>query len=198
MHGPRVYSVLVVALGILLPSWAVAGAWKLEVKPLPEDPTRGKLPIRVTLLLAEECCGLVKEISFLEKRKVALGEVLCGYAEEVARAAFADFIRRGEATRPEAGTEAVLRLRFVDISWSSGMSAWSQQEVLILIEWMVLDREGKTLWAQTIRGVARGKLGTLFSVSRRNRELLQAAVDDVFNQSLKQMISSPELRRLAK
>jgi hypothetical protein len=114
-------------------------------------------------------------------------------------AAFAGFIHADDPTRgPEAETDAVLRLRFVDVSESGHSYSWNQMEYLIIIEWTALDRDGRTLWMQTVRGVGRGKQGTIFTTDRLHREVMQAAFDDVFNQSLKQVISSPELRSLAK
>jgi hypothetical protein len=199
MRESKIAVILVAALGISIPVWAFGGVYKMKVKPIREDPVREKLPIRVTLELKKDLCGLVKRLEGGCSPNYALGEAICAYSERVAGAAFAGFVRTdGASPGPVSETDAVLRPRLADISESGHTWSWSKVEIVIVIEWAALDREGNTLWVKTVPGVGRGKQGTMFTCGGNHRKITQAAVDDVFNQSLNELISSPELRRLAK
>jgi hypothetical protein len=185
----------------------VAASSKLKVNPLPKEAGHQKVPIRVTLVLTDEFCSTVWQHKPTSENW-PLGDTLCGYAEEVARGAFTGFVRTPKFKEiPEPETDAILVPKFVDASRAAGMTAWSESEVVLMLEWSAFDQSGKMAWAQTVRGTGRGKLrkrrllaGALLvppPIGRLNRETLQKALDELFLESFKQITSSPGMRRLA-
>jgi hypothetical protein len=194
---PMLRAMLATTAGLATAFPCLAGARKPVVNPLPKGAIAGKHPYGVTLALTKDLCRTVwKQKSTRDNRD--LGEALCLYAERVATAVFAPVSRRdtNTAAEPDAG-EPQLSARFVEMRRNEPAWAWHDQEVAILLEWSMRDRVGRLVRVKTIQGVARDKAGTLFTRTRRRHDAVRAAIDDVFARSVREMISSPELRKLA-
>jgi len=125
---------------------------------------------------------------------------------EVGRAAcdvFKSALEQGFSTVTSVATEkdavvaqAILVPRFVDVSATKTMGAFSTRELTVLLEWTVKDKSGRTVWIETIQGSGKNHMGNSFTYKKDLKEIIEYAVQDLAQKSVVAMDSSPELRKL--
>jgi hypothetical protein len=159
------------------------------------------LALKANLVLNYEFCSTkVMKGSFLAgEESFPIGEKACPKLETALSGVFAGGLTKLKGASEADKTDADLTLspKFVDLGATRPMASWTERELVILIEWTAVDRNGKTIWVQTVQGTASGKLGTLFQVRKQRRLLLEQAIQDLADKSASQISSSPELRKLA-
>lgn len=79
-----------------------------------------------------------------------------------------------------------------------GKTAWADAEMIINLEWLLKDAQGKTVWVKTLRGVGIEKMGSAFSFKSQSQLQLRLALEDVFKKSQEAITSSVEIANFAK
>lgn len=178
-----------------------ADAKTAEAKPATEaKPADGKLPIKAALVLTPEFCAtkikpkgpaLTKEWGSFD-----VGKAACEQLEPVLKDTFSRLTR---VAAPPAGQEAQLVLlpRIVDVNATTAMGAFSNREMVIVLEWTAKDPAGNTVWLETVQGSAKHHMGNLFTFKKNQVLIVTDSVKDAAVQSASKMSSSPELRKLA-
>lgn len=95
-----------------------------------------------------------------------------------------------------ANAQAILLPRFVDVSATKTMGAFSSRELTVLLEWTVKDKSGRTVWIETVQGTGKNHMGNAFTYKTDLREIIRYAVEDLAHKSVAAMDASPELRKL--
>lgn len=127
----------------------------------------------------------------------AIGAEVCTKAESGLSSLFSDIER--SVRQPNAPSDVPLTLvpKFQDFGLTTGSFMGHNRELLIVIEWTGIDRNGKLAWVQTARGSATGEAGnTRWSAKKNNEKIVADAVDDVFQKTRDLNAGSPELRKL--
>jgi len=163
-------------------------------------PTDAKLPIKAALVLTPEFCAtkikpkgsaLTKEWGSFE-----VGKAACEQLEPALKETFSSLTR---VPAPPAAQEAQLVLlpRIVDVNATTAMGAFSNREMVIVLEWTAKDPAGNTVWLETVQGSAKHHMGNLFTFKKNQVLIVTDSVKDAAVQSASKMSSSPELRKLA-
>jgi hypothetical protein len=92
--------------------------------------------------------------------------------------------------------QLVLAPRFVDVSATKTMGAFSTRELTVLLEWTVKDKSGRTVWIETVQGTGKNHMGNGFTYKTDLKEIIRYAVKDLAQNSVAAMDASPELRKL--
>lgn len=172
---------------------------KISAKPFEELSSKEKIPLHVELLLSPDFC----DYKFTRQRGLdwhvfPLGEAFCNGSKILANAAFTEVsVASGEAIPSGNRIDAKLIPKLVSVNHFMPMVAWQIQEAVIIIEWKLVDINGKMIWVDTVQGKGRNKLGPALTGLRNNQETMQMAVDDLFLNSLNSIMSSQEVRRYA-
>jgi hypothetical protein len=180
------------ALSFLLALVSVTAA--AQTAPL-SDP---KLPLHATLVLTPEFCAtkITKGSWATIKETFEVGKIACLELEPALGRVFS---RVTLVTAPPAAPDGqvVLLPRFVDLAANTTMSAFSDREMDVLLEWTVKDMSGKTVWIETVQGTSKHHMGNLFTHGKNVKLIVKDSVKDAAEQSASKMLSSPELRKLS-
>ena len=172
-----------------------------DTKPMTDTkPADAKLPIKAALVLTPEFCAtkikpkgsaLTKEWGTFE-----VGKAACEQLEPALKEAFFSLSR---VAAPPAAQEAQLVLlpRIVDVNATTAMGAFSNREMVVVLEWTAKDPAGNTVWLETVQGSAKHHMGNLFTFKKNQVLIVTDSVKDAAVQSASKMSSSPELRKLA-
>lgn len=173
---------------------------KISAKSFEELSSKEKIPLHVELLLPPDFC----DYKFTRQRGLdwhvfPLGEAFCNGSKILANAAFTEVsVASGEAIPSGNRIDAKLIPKLVSVNHFMPMVAWQIQEAVIIIEWKLVDINGKMIWVDTVQGKGRNKLGAVSPMGpRKVQKTMQMAVDDLFVKSLNSIISSQEIRRYA-
>ena len=159
-----------------------------------------KYPIHVALVLEKNFCQLEQHRD-PEGYVYPLGAYLCPCARHIADAAFTkvtDYDSLDAAMKcPDA--DAVLMPKFVKLEIRARGVAWEKRYALVVLEWTLKDiKDQKTLWLATVEGRAEGKVGTMFSMDKKDRVAFQQAMDDLYQKSVEAFNQSEEIKSFAK
>lgn len=172
-----------------------------EAKPTTEaKPAEGKLPMKAALVLTPEFCAtkIKPKGSALTKEwgSFDVGKAACEQLEPALKDTFSSLIR---VAAPPTAQEAQLVLlpRIVDVNATTAMGAFSNREMVIVLEWTAKDPAGNTVWLETVQGSAKHHMGNLFTFKKNQVLIVTDSVKDAAVQSASKMSSSPELRKLA-
>jgi hypothetical protein len=157
-----------------------------------------KLPLKADLVLSPQFCGVKKRQSIAIKDVLNVGKAACPKLQDKLGAIFSD-LRRVD-TAPAAGTSAaqvVLIPRVVDVNSTEPLVPSSQRRLVITLEWTIQNSAGRPIWLQTVQGSSQHKQG-LFVTKKGMTALVDAAIDDLAEQSVSKMSSARELRDLPK
>jgi hypothetical protein len=100
------------------------------------------------------------------------------------------------ADKDAVEAQAILMPKFVDVSATKTMGAFSTRELTVLLEWTVKDKSGRTVWIETVQGTGKNHMGNAFTYKNDLKEIIQYAVEDLVHKSVVAMNASPELRKL--
>lgn len=194
----KIFSLLC-SIVIMISSAGCGFTHKISAKPFEKVLGKEKIPLHVVLLLSPDFC----DYTFTRQRLgdwhvYPLGEAFCNGSKMLANAAFTEVSMTLETTIPPGHRiDAKLIPKLVSVNHFMPMWAWQIQEAVIIIEWKLVDINGKMIWVDTVQGKGRNKLGTTFTGLRNNQETMQMAVDDLFLKSLNSVMSSREIKRYA-
>jgi hypothetical protein len=161
-------------------------------------PTDAKLGLRAALVLTPEFCATKSKKGdwFSGKESFEIGKAACKVLEPALSGTFSH-LSRVEAAPPAAEADLVLSPRFVDVGATKALGAFSNRELVVLLEWTAKDAAGKTIWIETVQGSSKHHMGNLFTHGKNVRLIVNDAVKDVAAQSATKMAAAPEFRKLA-
>lgn len=155
-----------------------------------------KLDLSVDLHLSDELSDYrwKQETAFGGGFKMELGPDLCLNAEAMAKSVFKHVtISRGPIDTNTTGQAAVLIPRVVSVEKPIGSTSFSKTEMVVDLEWSLVDKTGKLIWVETIQGIGEGKTGNSFNHKSHTRKMVKNAFLDLFQKSAKAMLESPEI-----
>jgi hypothetical protein len=158
-----------------------------------------KLALKAALVLTPDFCATkTKKGTFLSgKETFEIGKAACRELEPALKGAFSDVTRVVEASSTE-GAEVVLMPKFVDVDATKSTLAFSNREMIVLIEWTVKDQSGKTVWIETVQGSAKHHIGNMITYKKNLKLIVEDSMKDAAAQSASKMSSAPELRNLGR
>lgn len=162
------------------------------------QPAGQKLSFNAALVLSPEFCATKtkKGTWGVNQETFPIGKAACTELEPALKNAFSNLTSVQEA--PSSGSpQVVLVPRFVDIGATQKLGAFSNRELVVLVEWTVKDPAGKTLWVETVQGSAKHHMGNAFTHNKNLKLIVNDSVKDMAEQSASKMAASPELRKVA-
>jgi hypothetical protein len=194
-------------LGTLILSTSSQPAGSQTTPAAVAKPADTKLALKAALVLTPEfCADKVTQGSFWTngKTKLFIGKGACVQFEPILSSVFSSLTRIADASAA-GDAQVVLVPRLVNASIKTGFG-YTYAEVVVLLEWTVKDRSGKTVWLETVEGHAKdttpekganGKYvkGEAWVVIPNHA--VKDAVDDLAQKSASKMAASPELQKLA-
>ncbi|MGD0292741.1 MAG: hypothetical protein ABSB30_02700 [Terracidiphilus sp.] len=194
-------------LGALVLSTASQPAASQITPSAEAKPADSKLALKAALVLTPEfCADKTTQGSFWTngKTKLFIGKAACAEFEPVLSSVFSSLTRIADASAA-GDAQVVLVPRLINASIKTGFG-YTYAEVVVLLEWTVKDRSGKTVWFETVQGHAKdttpekdvnGKFikGEAWIVIPNHA--VKDAVKDLALQSANRMAASPELQKLA-
>jgi len=153
--------------------------------------------LNAVLVLSEEFChsNLKRGNGWTSvKEEFDVGEDLCHGLAESLSPVFASLSRQYEVPAPGAGeTDIILIPKVGDIGATQKIYAFSNRELVVILEWTVLDRSGKTLWVGTIEASAKRHMGNAFTHGKNMRKIREDVVADAVRKSVEAIGSVPGL-----
>ena len=164
-----------------------------------KSPADTTLTLKATLVLTPEFCATkTKKGSFASgKETFEIGKAACAELEPALKGVFYSLTRVAAVPSPEEA-QVVLLPRFGEVDATRTLGAFSDREMVVLLEWTVTDRLGKTVWIETVQGSAKHHMGNSFTHNKNLKLIVEDSVRDVAEQSATKMSSSPELRKLTR
>lgn len=151
---------------------------------------KAKLPINLAVIANEELCSYtVSEEEDGHTSIYHVGATICENIQNIFSLAFQSAQVMRDANSPAVkNADAIAYLKIIDASLVTRRSQMSAVDSIVVLEWTITNRDGKILYANTLKGV--GKDDRLFS--RRDQEsmgmclndLLQKLNDDMLTQSV--------------
>jgi len=158
-----------------------------------------QLPLKAALVFTPEFCKsrLVRGgVSKNPKRGLEVGKAACAEMDLVLRGAFTD-LTVVDDVKKASGAQVVLIPEFVDLSAKlEGVTAFSNQDLTLFLQWTAKDSAGKVVWLETVQGSATRHIGNIFTAEKNKRLITDEAVKNVADASAAKMASSPELKNL--
>jgi hypothetical protein len=188
------HSFLAAPLLCTIISSVVSATARAQTKP----PTDTTLALKAALVLTPEFCATTTtKGSFASgKETFEVGKAACTELEPVLKGVFSNLTRVAVVPPPEEG-QVVLLPKFGEVDATRTMGAFSDRELVVLLEWTVKDRSGKTVWIETVQGTAKHHMGNAFTHGKNEKLIVEDAVKDAAEQSASKMSSSSELHKLA-
>jgi hypothetical protein len=163
-------------------------------------PADGKLPFKAALVLTPEFCAtkVKPKGSAMTKEwgSFDFGKAACAELEPALKGVFSSLTR---VAVPPTSEEAQLILipRITDVNATTASMAFSNREMVVMLEWTVQDSSGKTIWIETVQGSAKHHMGNMFTAGKNRTLIVTDAVKAAAAESASKMSSSPELHKLA-
>lgn len=182
---------LVAAAGVMLCS-VVSHAQETA----PASP--GKIALSAALVLTPEFCATVKKVgkSMINQEKFPVGKEACKQLEPALAAIFTNLTRVEDSANAGAA-QVVLEPKFDDVGATQKAFAFSDRELVLVVEWTVRDQGGKVLWLETVEGSGKRHIGNTFTHGSNLKHIIEDAVRKVTEQSVEKMAGAPQLQRLA-
>jgi hypothetical protein len=157
-----------------------------------------KPSLNAALVLTPEFCATKtkKGTWGINQETFPVGKAACAELEPALKGVFSG-LTRVEASSSAGEAQVVLMPRFVDIGATQTLGAFSNRELIVLVEWTVKDKVGKTVWVETVQGSSKHHMGNLFTHNKNLKRIVADSVKDMAVQSATKMSSSPELSKLA-
>ena len=163
-----------------------------------KSPEDTMLRLKAALVLTPDFCATkTKKGSFVSgKETFEIGRAACAELEPALKGVFFSLTRTAAPPSPEEA-QVVLLPKFGDVEATKTLGAFSDREMIVLLEWTVKDRSGKTVWIETVQGSSKHHMGNTFTHGKNVKLIVEDSAKDAAEQSASKMSSSPELRKLA-
>jgi hypothetical protein len=166
---------------------AVCIAARSQTAPAPGQ----KLNLSAAVVLdAEFCATKIKK----NHEEFEVGKAACDSFKPILEPGFSS-LTSVAAAADAVDAQLILAPKFVDVSATKTMGAFSTRELTVLLEWTVKDKSGRTLWIETVKGTGKNHMGNGFTYKTDLKEIIRYAVQDLAQQSVVAMDASPELRK---
>ena len=163
------------------------------------SPSDTKLALRAALVVTPEFCAtkFTKGSWATIKETFPVGKIACAELQPALERVFSSLTSVTAA--PSSGdVQVVLVPRFVDVGATTAVTAFSNREMDVFLEWTVKDISGKTVWIETVQGSSKHHMGNVFTHNKNLKLIVMDSVKDAAEQSASRMSSSPELRSLTR
>jgi hypothetical protein len=179
---------LLVTFFLMAPSDTICGQTSHSGEP--------ELDLKAALVLTPEFCAtkMKKDVIF-GNETFEVGKAACAELEPSLKRVFSRLTCVAAASA-QGDAQVVLIPKFVDLSATWGVTAFSNRELVVLLEWTVKDSSGRTVWIETISGSATHHAGNLFTANKNRNLLVEDSVKDIADQSASKMSSASEFRKL--
>ena len=161
-----------------------------------------KLKLNVELVLTSDfCTAEMKRGNGLTsvKEKFPVGEKLCPGLVSQLPAIFASLKKVDQIPALNTSTADIILVPKVgDIGATQKTLAFSKRELVVILEWTALNREGKTLWVSTVQANGKRNMGNVFTHGKNMRKINDDVADDAIEKSVQAISTAPELVNLAK
>jgi hypothetical protein len=143
------------------------------------QPPSAKLQLKADVLLTPEFCttkfkkGSWKTI----KEEFALGPTACDDIESGLAGVFSRLTRVQKNPIP-LDAQVLLTPRFVDVAATTGVTAFSSRDLVIVMEWTAKDASGNTVWIDTVQGSATHHMGNVFTYTKNRNRIVTDSVKD--------------------
>jgi hypothetical protein len=143
-----------------------------------------KLALRAALVLTPGFCA-AKFKSDNRVETFLVGKAACEELEPALREVFPSLTTVAAASSVEDNAQVVLLPRVVGVRTTIPgiIHDFNRREMVVLLEWTVNDRAGKTVWIETVQGSAKGHAGNGFTHNKDLKLLTNDAVKDAAQQS---------------
>ena len=149
------------------------------------------------VLTPEFCATKTKKGTWgINQETFPVGKAACAELEPALKGVFPG-LTQVEAASSAGNAQVVLMPKFVDIGATQTLGAFSNRELVVLVEWTVKDKLGKTVWVETVQGSSKHHMGNVFTHNKNLKRIVADSVKDMAEQSASKMSSSPELTKLA-
>jgi hypothetical protein len=161
------------------------------------QPSTAKLQLKADLLLTPEFCSTkFKKGSWKTiKEEFELSPTACDDIQSGLAGVFSNLTRVQAAPSP-LEAQILVTPRFVDVAATIGVTAFSNRDLVIVMEWTAKDASGKTIWIDTVQGTATHHMGNVFTYSKNRRRIVDESVRDAVAKAAQKISASPDLRRL--
>lgn len=172
-----------------------------DAKPAADaKPATGKLPFKAALVLTPEFCqtNIKPKGSVMTKEwgSFDVGKAACKELEPALKDVFSS-LTRVDAMPSSDAAQLVLIPKIADVNVTTASMAFSNREMVIMIEWTIKDSTGKTVWLETVQGSAKHHQGNLFTFKKNQGLIATDSMKAAATESANKMSASPELRKLA-
>jgi hypothetical protein len=163
-----------------------------------DSPTTPKLALDADLVLTPEFCATKKGLRLALAQTYVIGPTACEQLNSVLRATFLKVTRVDSVPKPDIGAARVTLIpKFADIMAVQASQLLYRPELVILVEWTVLDGRGKTIWVQTVQGSSRYKMGTWALPGKARKIMVEQAVEELTSASVHAISAASEIQRVA-
>lgn len=164
-----------------------------QIAPAPDT----KLALKATLVVTPEFCAtkFTKGSWATVKETFEVGKIACAELGPALQKVFSS-LTSVTAAPSSADAQVVLTPRFVDVGATVGVTAFSNREMDVFLEWTVKDAAGKTIWIETVQGSSKHHMGNVFTHSKNLKLIVTDSVKDAVQQSATKMSAAAELRNL--
>jgi hypothetical protein len=169
----------------------------LSVMAQDQPPPPQKLSLTAALVLTPEFCATVnKKGGWANEEKFPVGKAACTELEPALKGLFTSLTRVDDSSKA-GDAQVVLEPKFADVGATQKGFAFSNREMVVLMEWTVRDQSGKAVWIETVQGSAKRHMGNAFIHGKNLKHIVQDSVQDMAEQSAAMMSASPELLKMS-
>jgi len=158
-----------------------------------------KIPISVGIVLSSDFCSYSYSSTHQGNTNIFyIGKTLCDYTKKIAQQIFSQMIVISDIKDATGQTiDAIITPKVVDSSvfYRTGAIP-AKVNSIIVMEWVVKDKNGEILYITTIEGNGLDER-TFGGATIRYQTSMQKALDDLFNKTYTEFISSSEIRQFA-
>ena len=157
-----------------------------------------KLNLRAALVLTPEFCATqIKKGKWMSNQeRFDVGKAVCSELGPALKDVLTE-VTSVDATAAAGDAQIILVPRFIDVTATQAKIAFSNRELVLLVEWTAKDRSGKTLWLETVQGSAKHHIGNTFTYKKNLKLIVKDSSKDLAAQSADRISASAQLRHLA-
>ena len=157
------------------------------------SPALQKLSLTAALVLTPEFCATVNK---KKSEKFLIGKASCTELEPVLKGIFTS-LKVVDDPSKAGDAQVVLEPKFADVAATEANFAFSDRDLVVVVEWTVRDQAGKAVWIETVQGEARRHMGNMYTYNSNLKHIVNDSVHDMAEQSATKMSSAPELLKLS-
>jgi len=160
-------------------------------------PAPQKLSLTAALVLTPEFCATInKKGGWANEEKFPVGKAACNELEPALKGIFTT-LTRVENSSKAGDAQLVLEPKFADVGATQKAFAFSNRELVVVVEWTVRDQSGKAVWIDTVQGSAKRHIGNAFTHGKNLKHIVEDSAQDMAAQSAAKMSNAPELVKMS-